>query len=156
MSIYYLEIIFGGKFMQNCNRCNHPEIRDYGPEPFIFSLKHAATKNQNFRTTLWTGQDMQLTVMSISPRCDIGVEIHKNVDQFFYVESGLAKVFMGCCQNNLQDMGYAKEGDAIFIPAGTCHNIVNTGNCPLKVFSVYAPPQHPYNTVHPTKEEVEH
>ena len=141
--------------MRHCNPCRHPEIRDYGPEPFVFNLKHATTMNQNFRSTLWTGEHLQLTLMSI-PACeDIGLEMHPNVDQFIYVESGKAKVYVGNCRNDLHEHAFASEDYAVFIPAGTWHNIVNTGTSPLKLYSIYAPPQHPYNTMHPTKRSAE-
>lgn len=136
--------------------CNgHPEIRDYGCEPLLFNLHHAATMNENFRTTLWTGRDLQLTLMSIPVCGDIGVEMHDDVDQFLRVESGRAKVYMGSCRSDLQEQGCVEGGDAILIPAGTWHNVVNVGRCPLKLYSVYAPPQHPAGTVHRTKEDAE-
>ena len=137
----------------NCN--GHPEIRDYGDGPFLFDLHHAATMNENFRTTLWTGRDLQLTLMSIPVCGDIGAEMHDDVDQFLRVESGRATVYMSSCRSSLREQACVKEGDAILIPAGTWHNIVNTGRCPLKLYSVYAPPQHPAGTVHRTKEDAQ-
>lgn len=142
--------------MQNCHWGEHPEICDYGPEPFVFNINHATNMNQNFRTTLWTGRDMQLTLMSIPVRGDIGVEMHPDVDQFIRIESGHAKVYMGGCQNALREAGTVNENYAIIIPAGTWHNVVNIGNRPLKVYSLYAPPQHPFGTVHKTKSDAEH
>ena len=142
--------------MRNCHRGEHPEIRDYGPEPFVFNINHATNMNQNFRTTLWTGQDMQLTLMSIPVRGDIGVEMHPDVDQFIRIESGHANVYMGSCQNALREVGCVNENYAIIIPAGTWHNVVNIGNRPLKVYSLYAPPQHPFGTIHKTKADAEH
>ena len=137
----------------NCGK--HPEIRDYGCEPFIFNINHAAHMNQNFRTTLWTGRDLQLTLMSIPVCSEIGVEMHSNVDQFIRVENGRAKVYMGSCQHELQEVACVDGSDAILIPAGTWHNIVNVGNRPLKLYSLYAPPQHPFGTIHQTKEDAE-
>ena len=151
-----VETLLGGIVMRNCDRSEHPEIRDYGPESFIFNIKHATSMNQNFRTTLWTGQHLQLTLMSIPVCSDIGLECHPNVDQFIYVESGTAKVYMGHCQHHLHNPECVTENCAILIPAGTWHNIVNVGTCPLKLYSLYAPPQHPCNTVHHTKEDAEH
>ena len=133
----------------------HPEIRDYGASPLIFNIQHATTMNQNFRTTLWTGNDMQLTLMSIPVRGEIGVEMHPDVDQFIRIESGNAKVYMGRDRNSLQEKARVDGRYAIIIPAGTWHNIVNTGNRPLKLYSIYAPPQHPYGTVHKTKADAE-
>ena len=139
---------------RNCGA--HPQIRDYGSEPFICNLRHATEMNQNFRTTLWTGRDMQLTLMSIPVCGDIGVEMHTDVDQFIRVESGRAKIYMGNCRNNMQAKACVDGNYAILIPAGTWHNIVNVGNRPLKLYSLYAPPQHPFGTVHPTKQDAEH
>ena len=134
----------------------HPEIRDYGCEPFIFNIDHATKMNENFRTTLWTGQDMQLTLMSIPVCGDIGMEMHNDVDQFIRIESGRAKVYMGPCRNNMQEWALVDDNYAIIIPAGTWHNIVNIGNRPLKLYSLYAPPKHPRGTVHITKAAAEH
>ena len=138
-------------------RCGkHPEIRDFGGEPYILNMKHAADMNQNFRMALWTGRHLQLTVMSIPACGEIGVEMHPDVDQLLRVESGRAMVCMGSCRGNLREQGIVTENCAIFIPAGTWHNIVNMGKRPLKLSSVYAPPQHPAGTVHRTAEEAGH
>lgn len=142
--------------MQHHRRNEHPEIKDYGPEPFVFNIKHATNKNSNFRTTLWTGKELQLTLMSIPVRSDIGLEMHEDVDQFLCIESGHAKVYMGSRQNTLREVANVSENYAIIIPAGTWHNIVNVGSCPLKLFSLYAPPQHPAGTIHQTKQDSEH
>ena len=141
--------------MRHRNCGEHPEIRDYGCEPFVFNIRHATEKNENFRTTLWTGEYLQLTLMSIPACGDIGVEMHSDVDQFIRVESGRAKVYMGSCRNNLQERACVDGDDAILIPAGTWHNIVNVGGRPLKLYSLYAPPQHPFGTVHKTKADAE-
>ena len=98
---------------------------------------------------------MQLTLMSIPVRGDIGVEMHDDLDQFIRVESGRAAVYMGNCRSNLREMGCVDESYAILIPAGTWHNIVNTGSRPLKLYSLYAPPQHPIGTIHRTKADAE-
>ena len=78
------------------------------------------------------------------------------MDQFIRIESGKAKVYMGSCRNDLKEIGYANSNYAIIIPAGTWHNIVNTGSRPLKLYSLYAPPKHPFGTVHRTKADAEH
>ena len=133
----------------------HPEIGDYGPHPFVFNINHATNMNRNFRTTLWTGQDMQLTLMCIPVNSDIGPEMHSDVDQFIRIESGYARIYMGECEDNLREVGNVNQNYAIIIPAGTWHNIVNIGTRALKVYSIYAPPQHPFGTVHKTKEDAE-
>ena len=142
--------------MRHQNYGAHPEIRDYGGKPFICNINHAANMNENFRTALWTGRDMQLTLMSIPVRGDIGVEMHSDVDQFICLESGRMKILMGNCKNNLQTIACVDGNYAILIPAGTWHNIINAGNRPLKLFSLYAPPQHPFGTVSKTKIDEEH
>ena len=142
--------------MRHCRRNEHPEIRDYGPAPFVFNINHAASMNPNFRTTLWTGQNLQLTLMSIPVHSDIGAELHDDVDQFLRVVCGSAKVYFGCCQHCMQEAACVNENDAILIPAGTWHNIVNVGACPLKLYSLYAPPKHPCGTVDVTKEDAGH
>ncbi len=142
--------------MQNGNHGEHAEIRDYGSKPFVFNIRHATNMNRNFRTALWTGQHMQLTLMSIPVGGDIGVEMHPDVDQFIRVESGCGQVYFGDGENSLHEAGVVNENYAILIPAGTWHNIVNIGNRPFKVYSLYAPPQHPFGTVHKTKADAEH
>ena len=142
--------------MRYCRRGAHPEIRDYGYEPFIFNIDHATRMNQNFRTTLWTGRDMQLTLMSIPVRGEIGEEMHDDVDQFIRIESGRARVYIGSCRGDMHEQMCVESGYAIIIPRGTWHNIVNIGNRPLKLYSLYAPPQHPFGTVHQRKEDAEH
>ena len=142
--------------MRNCNPGEHPEVRDYGPKPFVFNIRHATNMNRNFRTALWTGGHLQLTLMSIPVGGDIGVEIHPDVDQFIRVESGHAKVYFGNSRSSLQEAKVVNENYAVLIPAGAWHNIVNIGNRPLKVYSLYAPPNHPFGTVHKTKADAEH
>ncbi len=142
--------------MRNHNCGRHPDVRDYVAEPFIFNINHATNMNENFRTVLWTGCHMQLTLMSIPVCDDIGVEMHPDVDQFIRIESGCAKVYIGDCPHSLCESGCVDSGSAIIIPAGTWHNIVNVGKRPLKLYSLYAPPQHPYGTVHRTKADAEH
>ena len=141
---------------QNRCGCHHPDIRDYGGEPMVFNIDHATKMNHNFRTTLWTGCNLQLTLMSIPVGCQIGLEMHEDVDQFIRIESGCAKVVMGRCKNSLNQGQFVDSNCAIIIPAGTWHNIINTGNCPLKLYSIYAPPKHPFGTVHKTKADSDH
>ena len=142
--------------MRHRNFSEHPEIRDYGGAPLILNINHAANMNENFRTVLWTGDDMQLTLMSIPTGGEIGVEMHTDVDQFIRVESGRAKVYIGNSEGNLKEAAFVEGGYAILIPAGTWHNIVNGGNRPLKLYSLYAPPKHPQGTVVRKKEDEEH
>jgi mannose-6-phosphate isomerase-like protein (cupin superfamily) len=124
---------------------------DYGPEPFVGSITAAAKQNQNFRIAYWTGNHLQMTLMNIPVRGDIGVEMHPDTDQYIRIESGQALVRMGECRENLCGSHHVRAGDGVFVPRGTWHNIINTGSCPLKLSSIYAPPQHPRGTIHRTK-----
>lgn len=130
---------------------NRTTATDHGPEPFVINIEQATKRNRNFRTALWTGEHLQLTLMSIPAREDIGLEIHPKLDQFLRVEEGRGVVKMGNDQNHLPFQRKVSDGYAIIIPAGTWHNLINTGNSPLKLYSIYAPPQHPKGTVHQTK-----
>lgn len=125
--------------------------KDYGPEPFVINIDEATTQNNNFRTALWTGNNLQVTLMNIKVGEDIGLEIHPNVDQFIRIEEGEALVKMGDNKCNLDFQRKVYDDFAILIPAGKWHNIINTGDTPLKLYSIYAPPQHPRGTIHETK-----
>ena len=134
-------------------------FNDYGPNPFALNISMAAKRNHTFRRALWTGNHLQVTLMSLNPGEDIGLELHPDVDQLLRVEAGTGMLQMGSNKNNLNFRQHVQEGFAIIIPAGAWHNLINTGNRPLKLYSVYAPPQHPKGTVHRTKadaEEAEH
>ena len=131
-------------------------MNDYGAEPAVLNIECLTEKNTNFRTALWTGKHLQVTLMCIPVGGEIGKEMHSNLDQFIRIESGSACVMMGKCECELNYRQNVNENFAIIVPAGTWHNIVNTGNTPLKLYSIYAPPQHPYGTIHHTKEDAEH
>ncbi len=127
------------------------ERKDYGSEPFVVNIEDAAEQNNTFRTALWTGKHLQVTLMSINVREDIGLEVHPNIDQFLRIEDGQGVVQMGNAKDNLSFEQNVYEDDAIMVPAGTWHNVINNGTKPLKLYSIYAPPEHPFATVHTTK-----
>lgn len=127
-------------------------LKDYGPQPYVVDIDRATKQNMNYRTALWTGNHLQLTLMSIRVGGDIGLEVHPVTDQFLRIEEGQGVAQMGPTKNNLNFQRNVSDGFAIFVPAGTWHNVVNTGNRPLKLYSIYAPPKHPHGTVHATKE----
>ncbi len=141
------------------NRNNYgghaPEIRDYGAEPLIVNIDCFAQQNPYYRTALWTGNHLQVTLMSIPVHGDIGLEMHSHLDQFIRIEDGYALVMMGNSQTNLNHRQRVNGNYAVLVPAGTWHNIINIGKTPLKLYSIYAPPQHPFGTVHKTKKEAE-
>ena len=130
-------------------------LKDYGPNPFVININKATLKNSNFRLALWTGTHLQLTLMSINTRDDIGMEMHSDVDQFLRIESGQGLVLMGDSPNSMDFSKKVYDDYIIMIPAGKWHNIINTGCTPLKVYSLYAPPNHPWGTIHETKEDAE-
>ncbi|TCO79221.1 cupin domain-containing protein [Marinisporobacter balticus] len=131
------------------------KLKDYGPEPFVVNIEEATKQNTNFRTALWTGNHLQLTLMSIHVGEDIGLEIHPNLDQFVRIEEGQGLVQMGDRKDNLDFQRKVFDDYAFIIPAGKWHNLINIGNKPLKLYSIYAPPQHPYGTIHETKKDAE-
>lgn len=132
---------------------NHdvPFLKDYGAEPFVVNINQAAKQNNTFRTALWTGNHLQVTLMSLNVGEDIGLEMHPDVDQFLRIEQGQGIVQMGKSRDNLNFERNVYDDSAIMLPAGTWHNLTNTGNVPLKLYSIYAPPNHPFGTVHVTK-----
>ncbi|MCM3743767.1 cupin domain-containing protein [Sporosarcina luteola] len=130
---------------------NNILIRDYGKEPFVVNITNATKQNNTYRTALWTGNRLQVTLMSLNVGEDIGLEMHPNVDQFLRVEQGQGVVRMGKSKDNLSFERNVSDDSAIMIPAGTWHNVINTGNIPLKLYSIYAPPNHPFGTVQVTK-----
>ena len=129
-------------------------MQDSGPNPYVVDIEELTLENNNFRTTVWTGVNLQVTLMTIQPGDDIGLEVHEDHDQFLRIEQGLAEVQMGPTQLNLETWD-AEDDFAILVPAGTWHNVVNTGTQPLKLYSIYSPPEHPHGTIHETKEDAE-
>lgn len=138
----------------NYNRSSE-RITDYGGQPFIVNINHFAKMNNSFRTALWTGDWLQVTLMSIPVGEDIGIEMHPDTDQLIKIEDGCARIMTGKSKNALNYQKTVSTGYAVIIPAGTWHNVINTGKRPLKVSSVYAPPHHPFGTVQRTKCDAE-
>ncbi|MCR2804856.1 cupin domain-containing protein [Paenibacillus soyae] len=128
-------------------------FQDYGPRPLVFNIEEATKRNRTFRTALWTGEHMQLTLMSIDVGDDIGLEVHPTTDQFIRIEEGQGLVRMGDSRDRLDFEARVQDDYAILVPAGKWHNLINTGSKPLKVYAIYAPPEHPHGTVHITKAE---
>ncbi|QAS51280.1 cupin domain-containing protein [Halobacillus litoralis] len=126
-------------------------LMDYGPESYVVNINEATKQNNTYRTALWTGSHLQMTVMSINVGEDIGLEMHPNLDQFLRIEQGQGFVQMGKSKDQLNFEKNVYDDSAIIIPAGTWHNLTNTGETPLKLYSIYAPPNHPFGTVHVTK-----
>lgn len=150
-------------FYQNIPRCNsndqcqfeQPVVNDYGTKPLVVNIDEVTKENNNYRSTLWTGCYLQVTLMCIPVGGDIGLEIHTDVDQFLRIEQGQGLVLMGEKRDRLDFQEKVCDGFAIIIPAGKWHNLINTGCVPLKLYSIYAPPHHPRGTVHKTKEDAQ-
>lgn len=128
-------------------------FKDYGAEPTVLNIESYTLANENFRTVLWTGGNLQVTVMAIPVGGDVGLEQHNGIDQFLRVEEGTAQVMMGDSADKLDFVKEVADDYAIFVPAGKWHNIVNKGDKPLKIYSIYAPAEHPHGTVHKTQQE---
>ena len=112
---------------------------------FVDDIEELTEDNSNFRRVLYTVKKMQLVVMALKPGGDIGEEVHKDIDQFFRVEEGAGEISIDGTVSKI------KSGTAMVVPAGSRHNIKNTGDKPLKLYTLYAPPNHADGTVHTTK-----
>ena len=128
------------------------DYSDRGKQPVVEDIEALTLENENYRTTIWTGDKLQVTVMAIQPGDDIGLEIHHGIDQFLRIESGTGVCKMGLSKENLSFEKPVKADDAIFVPADTWHNVENTGDQILKLYTIYAGPDHVKGTVHPTHE----
>lgn len=116
---------------------------------FHVELEEATLENENFRKVLFTGPNMQLVLMTLQAGEDIGLETHTGHDQFIRVEAGEGKAIIGDEEFALID------GSAFVVPAGAQHNVINTGDTALKLYTVYAPAEHPDGTIHQTKAEAD-
>ena len=126
------------------------DTTDYGKQPWVINIEDLTKSNDKFRVAKWTGTNLQMTVMSIEVGSEVGLEVHSEIDQFLRVEAGKAKVLMGPAEDELTFEQEAEDDFAILVPAGTWHNIINIGDEPLKLYSIYAPAEHPAGTIHET------
>ncbi len=115
---------------------------------FIEDIESIAVKNEDFRRVLYTAKNCQLVVMALKPREEIGAEVH-TLDQFFRVEEGTGEAILDGTRTAIQ------PGFAVIVPAGANHNIINTGSAPLKLYTIYAPPNHRDSVVHHTRRDAE-
>ena len=115
---------------------------------FVQDIESIAVKNEDFRQVLYTAKNCQLVVMALKPKEEIGAEVHK-LDQFFRVEKGTGEAVLDGVRTAIS------EGFAVLVPAGMNHNIINTGSAPLKLYTLYAPPNHRDGVVHSTRAEAE-
>ncbi|MDT3687440.1 MAG: cupin domain-containing protein [Pseudorhodoplanes sp.] len=116
---------------------------------FVADIEKLTEENGDFRRVLYTSKNLQLVLMAIKPGSEIGEEIHTDRDQFFRIEKGTGEVVIDGHRSKI------KGDDAIIVPAGARHNIMNTGEEPLRLYTLYAPPEHRDGTVHVTKADAE-
>lgn len=128
-------------------------LKDYGGSPLVVDMNKITKLNKDYRLALWTGDNLQVTLMHIEPGESIELELHPDIDQFIRVEYGEGYVEMGKEKDALDFKQKIYKDYAVMVPAGRWHKLTNTGHEPLKVYSIYAPPEHPYGTVHETKED---
>ena len=122
---------------------------------WVGNIEDATVGNTSFRTVLFTGSATQLTVMRLAPGEEIGVAMHDHLDQFLRIEQGSARVTFGPSAEQVDEEHEVEDDWAVVVPGGTWHNVINTGAGELKLYSIYAPPEHPPKTVHRTKEEAD-
>ncbi|MFO8147126.1 MAG: cupin domain-containing protein [Bacteroidota bacterium] len=130
-------------------------IEDEGKKPWIIDIEKATMENKDYRKAVWTGEYMQLVLMSLEPGEEIKLELHSGNDQFIRIESGVARVLMGKEKDNLSFDKTIGDDWIMMIPAGYWHNIINVGQETLKVYTLYGLPVHEAGTVHETHEEAE-
>lgn len=130
------------------------KITDNGPQPNVFDIETATKENSTYRTVAWTGKYLQVTLMSIPPGSSIGLEVHPETDQFLRLDAGSGVCRMGPAADDLTETE-VNDGWSIQVPAGTWHDVVNTGPEPLRLYAVYAPSHHAQGKVHASAEQAE-
>lgn len=131
------------------------KITDNGPQPNAFDIETATTQNSNYRTVAWTGQYLQVTLMSIPVGESIGLEVHPETDQFLRLDAGTGLCVMGPAEDDLSFEQEVSDGWSIQVPAGVWHDVRNTGDEPLRLYAVYAPVHHAQGIVQATAADAE-
>jgi len=132
-------------------------VREHTPSrrPEVFDIAASAVNNSNYRTVEWTGRHLQVTLMRIAPGESIGAEVHQETDQFLRVEAGEGEARLGPADGEWEQVVAVRPGWALCVPAGTWHDVVNTGDSALALYSIYAPVHHAESAVHPSRELAE-
>ncbi|MFC5269557.1 cupin domain-containing protein [Adhaeribacter terreus] len=130
-----------------------PKNDDMGKKPFVLDIEKATMENTSFRHVKWTGAHLQMVLMNVKPGEEIDLEMHPAVDQFLRIEQGQAQILMGKTKQDLSFNKTVSDDWAILIPAGYYHNVKNTGKTDLKLYSIYAPANHPAGTIHKTHQD---
>ena len=131
------------------------KITDNGPKPNAFDIEAATVENANYRTVAWTGKYLQVTLMSIPVGESIGLEAHPETDQFLRLDAGNGKCVMGPAKDRLDFEQEVSDGWSIQVPAGVWHDVINTGDEPMRLYAVYAPVHHAPGIVQATAEDAE-
>ena len=116
---------------------------------YVDNIEEATNSNGDFRRVLYTGKNLQLVLMTLQPGDEIGEEVHEDRDQFFRIEDGRGTVYIDGVPNQVAD------DFAVIVPAGARHNVVNSGHEPLKLYTIYAPPEHRDGIVHRDKAQAD-
>ena len=116
---------------------------------YVDNIETVTVANEDFRRVLYTGANLQLVLMTLKPGEEIGEEVHEDIDQFFRIEEGRGEIRIDGVANAVED------DFAVIVPAGARHNVVNTGDQPLKLYTLYGPPEHRDAVVHKTKAQAE-
>lgn len=128
-------------------------IRDVGPQPHAFDLEQATRENRNYRTVVWSGRYLQVTLMSIAPGRAIGLEMHPETDQFIRLDAGRGRVQIGPVPDRMDLDAEVSDGWCALVPAGSWHNLTNIGDGFMQVYTIYAPAHHRAGKVHRTSSE---
>ena len=130
-------------------------VTDNGPEPNAFDIEQATRRNDTYRTVAWTGKYLQVTLMSIPVGESIGLEVHPGTDQFLRLDAGRGRCVMGPAKDDLTFEQDVEDGWSIQVPAGVWHDVVNTGDEPMRLYAIYAPVHHAAGIVHQTAQDAE-
>ena len=128
-------------------------IEDNGPQPQSFDLEKSTRENTNYRSVAWSGRYLQVTLMLIPVGSDIGLEMHPETDQFLRLDAGGGRVQIGIAKDQLTFDEEVSDGWCILIPAGSWHNVTNTGDVPMQLYAIYAPAHHKPGKIHKTAAE---
>lgn len=130
-------------------------ISDLGPQPNAFDIERATRENASYRAVAWTGPHLQVTLMSIPPGSSIGLEAHPDTDQFLRLDAGRGRVTMGPTKDDLSFTQDLEDGWCVTVPAGTWHDIVNTGEEDMRLYAIYAPVHHAAGIVQQSAQDAE-
>jgi mannose-6-phosphate isomerase-like protein (cupin superfamily) len=131
------------------------DVEDMGKKPWVLDIEEVTIDNEHYRLANWTGENIQLVLMSLNPGEEINLEMHSDRDQFIRIEQGEARVRMGKTEDKLSFNKTVSDDWAILVTGGYWHHIENIGDTELKLYSIYGPPEHEKGTLHPTYEDAE-